>query len=352
MVNPNLQGLQKYVERLNPAQRYLVGEFVDNYEDGVMSRRDLIERVYRITGSVAAAAATLLAMGCGPETARTAAPSGATATVPAARTATTGPATGAGTQPSATAATTGAAGSRSPLSVAENDPAVMARPVTFPNGADTIMAYLARPAAAGKYAAVMICHENRGTGPHYEDVARRFAKAGYVGISLDLLSRQGGTAAVPANQVGGVISASGAAERFVEDFRTAMAYLRQQEFVDGARIAMTGYCFGGGVTYNVVGREPTLKAAAPYYGAPMFPDELRNAKAAVLGVYGETDTWVNATIPTVEQNLRAAGVPFETKRYPGAGHAFYNDTGGSYNEAAATAAWRDTLDWFKKYLVA
>ena len=49
----------------------------------------------------------------------------------------------------------------------------------------------------------MICHENRGTGPHYEDVARRFAKAGFVGLSLDLLSRQGGTPAVPANQVGG-----------------------------------------------------------------------------------------------------------------------------------------------------
>src|SRR6266508_1713419 len=151
MTNPKLQGLQKYVERLNPAQRYLVGEFVDNYEDGVMSRRDLIERVYRITGSVAVTASTLLAMGCGPETARTAAPAGATTTAPSARTATTGPASGSGAQPSATVGGAGAGASRSPLSVAENDPAVMGRPVTFPNGTDTIMAYLARPAAAGKY---------------------------------------------------------------------------------------------------------------------------------------------------------------------------------------------------------
>ncbi len=81
MINPKLQ---RYVERLNPAQRYLVGEFVDNYEDGVMTRRDLIERVYRITGSVAAAAATLLAMGCAPAAAGTAAPAGATVTAPAA----------------------------------------------------------------------------------------------------------------------------------------------------------------------------------------------------------------------------------------------------------------------------
>jgi len=226
----------------------------------------------------------------------------------------------------------------------------VAGPVTFPSGDATIMAYLARPAGTGRYGAVMICHENRGTGPHYEDVARRFAKAGYVGISLDLLSRQGGTAAVPPNQVGGIISAPGVAERFVADFQAAMAYLRGQPYVDGNRIGMTGFCFGGGVTYNVVGREPSLRAAVPYYGTPAFPDELKRAKAAVLGVYGATDTRVNATIPTLEQNLKAAGAPFQAKLYPGAGHAFFNDTGASYNEAAALAAWQDTLAWLNTYM--
>ena len=230
--------------------------------------------------------------------------------------------------------------------------------MTFVNPTDgaTIMAYMAQPVggagSAPKYSAVMISHENRGTGPHYEDVARRFAKAGYVGISLDLLSRQGGTAAVPANNVGGFISGNGAPERFVEDFRAAMAYLRQQPFVDGTRIGMTGYCFGGGVTLNVAAKEPSLRAAVPYYGTPSFPNDLKNAKAAVLGVYGENDTRVNASIPTVEAALKAAGAPFQAKLYPGAGHAFYNDTGGSYHEGAATAAWKDTLEWFGKYLVA
>jgi carboxymethylenebutenolidase len=155
---------------------------------------------------------------------------------------------------------------------------------------------------------------------------------------------------VPANQVGGIISGPGAAERFVEDFRAAMAYLRQQPFVDGDRIGMTGYCFGGGVTLNVAAREPSLRAAIPYYGTPAFPDELKNTRAAVLGVYGETDARVNASIPTVEAALAEAGVPFQAKRYPGAGHAFFNDSGGSYNEAAATAAWRDTLEWLNAHL--
>jgi carboxymethylenebutenolidase len=329
--------LQRYVDALNPTQRYLVTEFVDNYEDGLMSRRDLLERVYRITGSAAAAAGTLLALGCAPATAGPGA-------APAATQAPTAGAT-AGATPAA-----GAQAGRSPLSVAANDPAVVAGPVTFPSGDATIMAYLARPAGTESYGAVMICHENRGTGPHYEDVARRFARAGFVGISLDLLSRQGGSAAVPANQVGGIISGSGAAERFVEDFKAAMAYLRQQPFVDGNRIGMTGYCFGGGVTLNVTAREPSLRAAVPYYGTPAFADELKNAKAAVLGVYGETDARVNASIPTVEEGLRAAGVPFQARIYPGAGHAFFNDTGGGYNEAAATAAWKDTLEWLNAHM--
>src|SRR5687767_2718147 len=314
VTHPKLPGLQRYVDRLNPTQRYLVTEFVDNYEDGVMSRRDLIERVLSITGSAAAAAGTLLALGCAPATATPPPPSPTSA-------------------PPTTPAQPTAATSRSPLSVPDNDPAVVASPITFPSGDATIMAYWARPAASGPHPAVMICHENRGTGPHYQDVARRFAKAGFVGISLDLLSRQGGTAAVLANQVGGIISGPGAADRFVEDFRAAMAFLRRQPFVDGERIGMTGYCFGGGTTLNVVAREPTLRAAVPYYGTPAFPDELRNARAAVFGVYAETDSRVNASIPTVEQQLRAAGVPFKTVIYPAAGHAFYNDTGGSYSEA-------------------
>src|SRR5689334_15040215 len=112
MSKPHPQRLQRYVDALNPMQRYLVSEFVDNYEDGVMSRRDLLERVYRITGSVAAAAGTLLALGCGPATAG---PSAAPATqVPAP--------TGGATAAAPAAATAGGAQSgttagRSPLSV-------------------------------------------------------------------------------------------------------------------------------------------------------------------------------------------------------------------------------------------
>ena len=322
MINPKLH---RYVEKLDSQQSYLITEFVDNYEDGAMRRRDLLERVLHITGSAAAAAATLLALGVKPAHSD---PLAAADYAPPAQ-----------TPP------------QSPLHVPANDPAVIAGPVTFrsSDGA-TIMAYWARPNAAGRFPAVLICHENTGTSEHFQDVTRRFAKAGYVGLHLDLLSRRGGTEAVPANERGGALTGPGATDQFVNDFKAGMAFLRTQPFVIADRIGMTGYCFGGGVTLNMVAKEPTLRAAAPYYGTPAFPDELRNARAAVLGVYAGNDDRVNATMPTVEAGLRAAGVPHRLNTYPGAGHAFFRDTGGAYNEAASLAAWRDTLDWFGTYL--
>ncbi|MBI3973762.1 MAG: dienelactone hydrolase family protein [Chloroflexi bacterium] len=321
MINPRLH---RYVDRLNPTQDYLVREFVDNYEDGMMPRRDLLERVFRITGSTAATAGTLLALGVKPALADPLA--------------------------SATFQAQPPSGPQSPLSVPEDDPSIIAGPVTFPSGGAEIQAYWARPRAAGRFPAVLICHENMGTGEHYRDVTRRFAKNGYVGLHVDLLSREGGTDAVPPNERGALLSGMERIDQFVADFRAGTVFLRRQPFVIADRIGMTGYCFGGGITWNVAIKEPTLRAAVPYYGTPAYPDEIGNIRAAVLGVYGETDQRVNASIPNVEQQLTAAGRTFTINVYPGAGHAFFNDTRPAYHEAAALSAWRDTLEWFGTYL--
>jgi carboxymethylenebutenolidase len=325
VIDPRLhRKLQRYVQQLDVNKDYLIREFVDNYEDGVMGRRDLLERVFRMTGSTAAAAGVLLSLGVKPAFAD--------------------PLASAGYAPPQQTPP------QSPFSVPANDPSIVASPVTFPSGSATIMAYWARPRAEGRYPAVLICHENRGTGEHYQDVTRRYAKAGYVGLHLDLLSRQGGTDAVPANDRGAALTGQGATELFVSDFQAGMTFLRRQSFVLGDRIGMTGYCFGGGVTWNVAVKEPTLRAAAPYYGVPAYPNEIGNVRAAVLGVYAGLDERVNASIPNNEAQLRAAGRTFKINVYPDANHAFFNDTGASYNAVAAAAAWRDTLAWFGTYL--
>jgi carboxymethylenebutenolidase len=323
MPAPNLQ---QYVRRLNPTQHYLVAEFVENYEDGVMRRRDLLERVLRITGSAAAAAGTLLALGVQPAHAD---PRAAAAFAPPAQT-----------------------GPTSPLSVAAADPAVVGGDTSFQAGdGATLLGYLARPRAAGRYPAVMICHENQGLAEHFKDVARRFAKAGYVAIALDMLSRRGGTAAVPENERGAGLSGPGADEQHVADFLAAMAYLRRQPFVLADHIGMIGFCFGGGVTWNVAIKEPTLRAGAAYYGNPSFRDELPNLRAAMLGAYGERDERTTSGGLSLEPDLAAGRKTYRLNVYPDAGHAFFNDTRPNvYNEAAALAAWRDTLAWFQTYL--
>jgi carboxymethylenebutenolidase len=313
---------ETYLKRLTSTEDYLIREFVDNYEDGSMSRRDMMERIFHITGSVAVTAGLLLELGVKPVYADP------LASVPFQAPPATGP--------------------MSPFSVPANDPAVNAGWITFPSGGTQIRGYLARPVAAGRFPAVLVCHENAGTSEHFQDVARRFAKAGYVALHLDLLSRQGGTDAVPANERGAILTAGVA--QFVEDFRAGMAWLRQQPYVVD-RIGMTGYCYGGGMTWNVAIKDSTLRAAAPYYGRSAYIDETGSIQAAVLGVYAQNDMGINSSIDTVRDQLTAARRTFRINIYPDAGHAFFNDTRPQvYVESAATAAWRDTLAWFSTYL--
>jgi carboxymethylenebutenolidase len=135
----------------------------------------------------------------------------------------------------------------------------------------------------------MVSQENQGLEEHFKDLARRFAKNGYVAIAVDLLSRRGGTDAVPANERGAGLSGPEASEQLVMDFQDTMAYLRRQPFVNGDRIGMVGFCLGGGIAWNVAIREPSLRAVVPFYGNPSFRDDLLNIRAAVLAAYGERD---------------------------------------------------------------
>jgi carboxymethylenebutenolidase len=93
-----------------------------------------------------------------------------------------------------------------------------------------------------------------------------------------------------------------------------------------------------------------LRAAVPFYGRGPDLGQVANIEAAVLGVYAENDSRINAGIPALEEALEAAGVTYQFNIYPGVDHAFHNDTGGRYVEEQATQAWQDTLEWFGLYL--
>ena len=113
---------------------------------------------------------------------------------------------------------------------------------------------------------------------------------------------------------------------------------------------MTGYCFGGGITWRVATALPGLKAAVPFYGPAPDLAQVPDIQAAVLGVYAEQDDRVNAGKAALEEALAAANKTYQMNVYPGVGHAFHNDTGGRYVEEQATQAWLDTLAWFEMYL--
>lgn len=332
--------------RLNHLQQYLAQEFVDDYHEGHMTRRELLARVLGITGGVASAATVLLAMGCAP--ASTASPTAGATTAPT-KPAGAAPTTAAAAPPGTPASGPTPAARSSPLSAGANDPAITASDVTFPGDGVTIMAYLAQPSGAGPFPGVMVCHENRGTSEHFRDVARRLAKAGFAALAVDLLSREGGTSKVDPAQVPGKLSADPA--RNVADFQAAFRYMQGLQSVQRTNIGMIGFCFGGGVTWMVATAIPELKAAVPYYGANPPLSDVPKIQAAVLGLYGETDQRITSAVPAIEEAMKQNGRTFEKMIYPGAGHAFFNDTGANYNEQAATNAWQRTVDWLKKYLV-
>lgn len=316
-------------------RKYLLEEFYDDYREGEISRRTFIRRVAFLTGSMAATIAAMSAVGCQPIELPA-----ATEPMP-----TDTPAAEQQAQPTSVPPTD----PQSPLSVAEDDPDVAGSDVTFPSGDAEIMGYLAQPAAAGTYPAILVCHENRGLNPHIRDVARRFAKNGYVALAIDLLAREGGTAAHDRDAVPALLTEAGA-DRHVGDFIAGAEYLQTLDTVDGERLGMIGFCFGGGITWRVATALPTLKAAAPFYGPAPELDQVPNIEAAVLGVYAEQDERINAGIEPLEAALEAAGKTYQINIYPGVNHAFHNDTGQRYNEEQATQAWEDALAWFAEHV--
>lgn len=322
--------------QLGKFEKYLIEEFFDDYRAGAMTQHTFTRRVAFVTGSMAAASAAMLLVGCSPnEVPRSTDPM----PTPAPSSSLPGSAASAGAVP----------GAKSPLSVPEGAAGLVTATVRFPAGGADVSGYLARPEASKAGPAVLVCHENRGLTPHIQDVARRFAKAGYTALALDLLSREGGTASLDRDAVPGALTKAGA-QRHVADFSAGFDYLQSQDFVDPDRIAMTGYCFGGGITWQAATELTGLKATSAFYGPAPDLDKVPSIKPAVFGVYAELDDRITGAMPAFRDALAATDVRHELKVYPGVDHAFHNDTGDRYNETQATAAWNDTLAWFGKYV--
>ncbi|HEU5299097.1 MAG TPA: dienelactone hydrolase family protein [bacterium] len=308
---------------MSDLQRYIVEEWAEDFQAGRLPRREFLRRTVLMAGGAAMAIPILHSLGVSASADEVAAAAQAPAP--------------------AVAQATG-------VTVPPDDPALSAAMVSFASGGIPVHAYLARPRGTGAYPAVLVIHENRGLLDHFKDVSRRLAKLGYAGLAVDLASAEGGTAKFsdPA-EVTAVLGRT-PAERMVEMLNAAVRYLRGLTFVQRDRIGVMGYCFGGGMTWRLATQNADLRAAVPYYGPNPPIEDVAKIKAAVLAIYGEQDTRINAGIPAVREAMQKAGVTHEIVIYPNADHAFFNDTGQRYNAAAARSAWERTTGWLQRYL--
>jgi carboxymethylenebutenolidase len=218
--------------------------------------------------------------------------------------------------------------------------------IRFSGPRGDLQAWLAE--ATAPRGAMLVIHENRGLTDHIRSVASRLAADGYTSLAIDLRSEEGGTGALGEGNVQAAL-ASASEERFADDMRAGVDELVRR--VPGAKIGITGFCFGGGMVWTLLDAvEPRLAAAVPFYGPAPDAPTFAGDKAAVFAIYAELDSRVNATRDRVIAALEAAGLTHEEKTYPGVDHAFFNDTGGRYNAAQATAAYADMLAWLQRYL--
>jgi carboxymethylenebutenolidase len=299
-------------------RQYLVEEELEHYRDGWITRREFIRRAALI--GVSAAVATAMA----------------DTVVPA------------------QAAPMPSASQTSPFHVDEGDARVRAEMISYPSddGAQ-ISAYLAWPARGTmnrSLPGVAISHANQGLRPHFMDVARRFAVQGYVAIAPDQISRVGVSSLKASADERRAGYASLDPAQTARDMLAALEVLKEHAGVDPSKLAATGYCAGGSITWRLATIAPDLVAAAPFYGNNPPLNQVSNIRAAVFGVYGELDDRVNAGIPAIEAALQAAGAKYAITVYPDSRHAFHDDTGRAYNPDTAQMAWVDTLNWFAENL--
>ncbi len=252
-----------------------------------------------------------------------------------------------------------AAGQAQAGAIATDAAGLEAGPVLIPARDRDLPAYAARPRGGARVPAVIVAQEIFGVHEHIRDVCRRLAKLGYLAVAPELFVRQGDPSAfsdIPTLMQ--TIVAKVPDEQVMADLDAAADWVAKSAGGDANRLGMTGFCWGGRITWLYAAHNPTLKAGVAWYGrlegqtspnTPRHPLELASAlKAPVLGLYGGADQGIPPdSVERMRAALKAAGGRSEIVVYDGAPHAFHADYRPSYREQPAKDGWARMLAWFK-----
>jgi carboxymethylenebutenolidase len=208
--------------------------------------------------------------------------------------------------------------------------------------------YLARPDGDGPFPGVVVIQEWWGLDAHIKDVTERFAGEGFVALAPDFYRGRVAKEPDEARKLAMELDHP----RAIKDMQGAVNYLIAQPSVEPKKAGIVGFCMGGGLALLMSHSGRNLGAVVMFYGRGELDDAMaQRVSTPVLGLFGEADTGIPLEMVRAnERKLREQGKTVEIVVYPGAPHAFFNDTRPIYHKEAAEDAWRRTLEWFRAHL--
>lgn len=218
---------------------------------------------------------------------------------------------------------------------------------------DSVRAWVVYPERSTRAPVVVVVHEIFGLSTWIRGVADQLAADGFIAAAPDFLT--GYTGAVHPDSLS-VDSARAIIRRLdanqIQARIDAVARWAMARPAALPRYGIVGFCWGGSVVFNHAVHAPTLGAGVAYYGAAPEAARLTTVRAPILGLYGENDARVNATIAPTDSAMRAMGKTYQPQIFPGAGHGFLRaqDAASGANLEATRRAWPATLAWFRQYL--
>ncbi len=221
--------------------------------------------------------------------------------------------------------------------------------VSIKRGRDSVRAYVAYPERKTKAPAVIVIHEIFGLTDWEPKVADRLAKEGFIAILPDLLSSKYGI--TPADPDSGrKLVAQLEPDRVTADLNAVYAYVNGLPSVAKEQIGTIGFCWGGGQSFRYATNNPKLRAAVVAYGPAPDTADLKKIQAPVLGIYGENDERINASLPMVTAEMQSAGKTFTSEVYPGTGHGFLKPGRQGSDGPQVEKAWARILEFYRARL--